>query len=411
MRNIKFFTFFLVVMLMASSAFAFKPIELGEGKYLKFFYEGQFGVTMRNTGSGDQGEDDTADFNFRRNRFGFIGTYNDKLSFYLQTEYLDDKAVNPLGVKDSLTDDEKFYVLDAQIRYAQNNAFNVTLGKFKHNLTRENLEGCFTPLNFDRSLFVAAPFKTSRDYGVAVWGNLANDYLQYRLDVMEGRESGGEGSVGSYVPNSGFRYTGRLHFTMFDKETGYGYQGSYLGEKKILTVGGSYQYEADVAFKDATNRADAVDYSAYSLDFFTEIPTSAGTFTLSGAYLDIDLDDLHKGADPDSALTDNVAAGTFNGANGQRNGYYVKAGYMLPMDIGPGKLQFFGRYDSFEYASLNGYTDNTVDFYAFGANYYLAGNDIKIVGQYSITDFDKEVGADTNKQDFDTFEMYLQVRF
>ncbi|MCD8569196.1 MAG: OprO/OprP family phosphate-selective porin [Geovibrio sp.] len=270
MRNIKFFTFFLVVMLMASSAFAFKPIELGEGKYLKFFYEGQFGVTMRNTGSGDQGEDDTADFNFRRNRFGFIGTYNDKLSFYLQTEYLDDKAVNPLGVKDSLTDDEKFYVLDAQIRYAQNNAFNVTLGKFKHNLTRENLEGCFTPLNFDRSLFVAAPFKTSRDYGVAVWGNLANDYLQYRLDVMEGRESGGEGNVGSYVPNSGFRYTGRLHFTMFDKETGYGYQGSYLGEKKILTVGGSYQYEADVAFKDATNRADAVDYSAYSLDFFTE---------------------------------------------------------------------------------------------------------------------------------------------
>ncbi len=411
MRNIKFLTFFMAVMLMAGSAFAFKPIDLGEGKYLKFFYDGQFGLTMRNTGSGEQGEDDTSDFNFRRNRIGFIGTYNDKLSFYFQTEYLDDKAVNPLGVKDSLTDDEKFYVLDAQIRYAQNNAFNITLGKFKHNLTRENLEGCFTPLNFDRSLFVAAPFKTSRDYGVAVWGNLANDYIQYRLDVMEGRESGGEGDEGAYVPNSGFRYTGRLHFTMFDKEKGYGYQGTYLGEKKILTVGGAYQYEADIAYGDVTNRTDAVDYSAYSLDFFAEMPSAAGTFTLSGAYLNIDLDDLDEGADPDSALTDNVAASSFNGANGQREGYYVKAGYMLPMNIGPGKLQFFGRYDSFEYATLNGYTDNTVDFYAFGANYYLAGNDIKIVGQYSITDFDKEVGADTNKQDFDTFEMFLQVRF
>jgi hypothetical protein len=410
MRNIKFLTLFLVVMLMASSAFAFKPIEVSEGKYLKFFYEGQFGLTMRNTGSGDGNEDDTADFNFRRNRFGFIGTYNDRLSFYVQTEYIDDKSVNALTVKDSLTDDENFYVLDAQIRYVHNNAFKVTLGKFKHNLTRENLEGCFTPLNFDRSLFVAAPFKTSRDYGVTVFGNLASDYLQYRFDVMEGRESGGEGDS-RYVPNSGFRYTGRVHFTMFDKETGYGYQGSYLGEKKVLTVGASYQYEADVAYKDAVNRSDEVDYNAYSLDFFTEMPTSAGTFTLSAAYLNIDLDDLDEGANPDTALTDDVANGIFNGNAGQREGYYVKAGYMLPMEIGPGKLQFFGRYDSFEYATLNGYKDNTVDFYAFGANYYLAGNDIKIVGQYSITDFEDEVGADTNRQDFDTFEMFLQVRF
>ena len=411
MKVIKILALLIAVMLTAGTASAFAPIQLGDGKYLKFFYEGQFGVSMRNTGSGDQGEDDTADFNFRRNRFGFLGTYNSQLSFYVQTEYLDDKSVNPLGVKDSLTDDEKFYLLDAQIRYVQSNAFKVTLGKLKHNLTRENLEGCFTPLNFDRSLFISAPFKTSRDYGIAVFGNFADNHLQYRFDVMEGRESGGEGVSGRYVPNSGFRYTGRMHYTMFDKETGYGYQGTYLGEKKILTIGASYQYEADVAYADAVNRTDEVDYSAYSFDFFTEIPTTAGTFTLSAAYLDIDFDDLHKGANPDPAITDNVLGGTFNGANGQRDGFYVKAGYMLPMNVGPGKLQFFTRYDKFEYANLNGYEDNEVSFYAGGANYYLAGNDIKIVGQYSVTDFDKEVGNDTDKQDFDTFELYLQVRF
>ncbi|MCD8569539.1 MAG: hypothetical protein LRY50_14875 [Geovibrio sp.] len=66
-------------------------------------------------------------------------------------------------------------------------------------------------------------------------------------------------------------------------------------------MGGAYQYEADIAYGDVTNRTDAVDYSAYSLDFFAEMPSAAGTFTLSGAYLNIDLDDLDEGADPDSA--------------------------------------------------------------------------------------------------------------
>lgn len=411
MKISKILAFMIAFMFTAGSAAAFAPIELGDGKYLRFFYEGQFGLSVRDTGSGKHNEHDTADFNFRRNRFGFLGTYNEHLSFYIQAEYVDDKNINPLGVRDSETDDEKFYLLDAQIRYAHNNAFNITLGKFKHNLTRENLEGCFTPLTFDRSLFIAAPFKTSRDYGVAVFGNLANDYIQYRLDVMEGRKSGGEGSEGKYVPDSGFRYTGRLHLTFFDKETGYGYRGTYLGNKKVLTVGGSYQYQSDVAYKDVANRQGAVDYSAYSVDFFSETPTDFGTFTLSAAYLDIDLDDLDEGINPDPALTDNVATGRFNGANGQRDGFYVKAGYMLPMDIGPGKLQFFTRYDKFEYATLFGYKNNKISFWAAGANYYLAGNDIKIVGQYSSMDFDKEQGNDTNKQDYDTFELYLQVRF
>jgi len=49
------------------------PIDLGEGRALKFFYEAQFGLTYRNMGSGVTGDRDTTDFNFRRNRLVLLG--------------------------------------------------------------------------------------------------------------------------------------------------------------------------------------------------------------------------------------------------------------------------------------------------------------------------------------------------
>jgi hypothetical protein len=217
---------------------------------------------------------------------------------------------------------------------------------------------------------------------------------------MEGR-TGDEGD-GSPDPGSNLRYTGRIHLTLLDKEKDYGYKGTYLGKKKVLTFGASYQYEGEAVYADVENTDDTKDYTAYSFDVFFEYPTEAGTFTISSAYLNVDFDDAAEGADPDP---------NSYGLNGGRDGYYVKAGYMLPMNVGPGQLQFFARYDNFEFDKLNDYEDNEVSYIAGGFNYYFDEDNIKLVGQYSQTDFDEEVGADTNMQDFDTFELFLQVRF
>ncbi|XOB64866.1 selenite/tellurite reduction operon porin ExtI [Deferribacteres bacterium DY0037] len=390
----------LLIVLSASSAMAFKPIDLGDGHYLKFFYDAQFGYTGRNTGSGDEGEDSTNEFNFRRNRVGFIGTYNEKLSFYVQTEYIEDKNISPLYVDVSDDDDKNFYLLDAQIRYKVNGNLDVVLGKFKHSLTRENLEGCFNPLTLDRSHFVYAPFKTSRDKGIGVRYEVAEGLLQFRGEIQEGR-TGDEGN-GSPDPGSNLRYTGRVHLSLLDKERGYGYKGTYFGKKKILTVGGSAQYEADAVYGDTVDKTDKKDYVAYSADIFAEYPTDLGTFTASAAYLEIDFDDAYKGANPDS---------NSYGLNGERKGQYFKAAYMLPKPVGPGLVQIFGRYDNFEFANLNGFYDNEVDFYAGGINYYLNEDKLKITAQYSQVTFEDERGTDTNMQDFSTFELYLQVRF
>lgn len=391
----KFLTVLSMLMFITGMANAFPAFKIADGKYLKIFYDAQFGYSYRDLGSGADQTEDTNEFNFRRNRLGLIGTYNDKVSFYFQTEYLEDQKVK--GLETDLSDEEKnFYVLDAQVRVKFNNAFQLTLGKFKHNLTRENLEGCFEPLTMDRSLFVYTPFKSSRDKGIVVWGNFMNDKLQYKFDVMEGKTSGA-----NPAPKSSFRSTARLHLTLLDPENNYGYKGTYLGDKKVFTVGASYQYEPDVVYADVANAKNAKDYSAYSLDAFFEYPFEFGTITASGALVDISFDDAYKGADPD---TDAM------GLNGQKNGYYAKLAYMLPMEVGPGKLQFFYRYDSFTMAQFNGFYDQDISWYGLGFNYYIYGQSLKITGQYSAVDFDQENPSNPDCKDYKTFQLFLQVR-
>ena len=393
-----------MIVVMTGSALAFQPIEIADGKYLRIFYEAQFGLTFRNTGSGPDNDKATYDLNFRRNRLGFIGTYNEWLSFYFQTEYIESIKMGPLSVYANDTGKD-FYVLDAQVRMAPSNAFRIHFGKLKHNLTRENLEACFEPLTLDRSLFISTPYKTSRDVGVAFWGNLLNDKFQYRFDVMNGRSGG---SAADPMPSSNLRYTARLQTSLLDPEAGYGVSGTYLGQKQVLTIGGAVQYEADVAYGDVANKTDEVDYLAYSFDIFYEQPIGNGALTASAAYLDVDFDDAYRYANPGESTY---------GQNGQKSGYYIKAGYLLPMEVGPGRLQVFARYDDFKYGNLSNaktgtdFIDQNVQRIGAGVNYYIYGQDLKITAEYSLTRFDKEDAKDPNYQDFSSFDLFLQVRF
>jgi hypothetical protein len=205
---------------------------------LQFDYKGQFRFTGRDTGSGPEDSDNTSDFGFRRNRVALRGGWGDKFSVYVQTEFAEEPGVTTLGVA-TTTGSVDFQLLDAVARFDLHDSFKINVGKFKYNLSRENLEICEEPLTLDRSLFVRTPFVATRDYGVAIWGNLFKDRFQYRADAMEGRPT----TSGEMTPGSKLRYSFRGHVTLLDPENGYGYKGTYLGDKKVLTVGGAYQIE------------------------------------------------------------------------------------------------------------------------------------------------------------------------
>lgn len=379
---------------LAGAAHAGPQIRFGNDNQgvLQIDYKGQFQLILRDTGSGPGKEDSTSSFNFRRNRLAFLGKYGERIGLYVQTEFTEDQNVTPLSVSDDDSGAD-FILLDAVMRFRINDAFRVNVGKFKYNLSRENLEECLAPLTLDRSLFLRAPFVTTRDRGVAAWGNLFADRFQYRVDVMEGRTAT---TAAATAPDSSFRFSGRAHVTLLDPEKDYGYKGTYLGKKKVLTAGAAFQYEPDVAFADTVAMADSKDYMAWTADLFFEYPVEeVGTFTVSGAYEEIDLDDAFKGANPDP---DTI------GLNGEKNGYYVKAGYLLPSL----PLQFFGRYEKWNFASLDAIFDQEIQWYSVGANYYFREQKLKLTMEYSRTAFDVE---NATSKDFGTFVTQLQLWF
>jgi hypothetical protein len=367
---------------------------------LQIQYKGQFRFTSRDLGSGEDGDDRTYNLGFRRNRLALMGAWSDKVSLYVQTEFTEDLNVDTLGVADQNLGSD-FQLLDAVVRFNFSPAFKLNVGKFKYNLSRENLEACEEPLTLDRSLFIRAPYVSTRSQGVALWGNLFGDKLQYRVDAMEGRKA----VSGVTAPSSALRYSARAHVTLLDPEAGYGYKGTYLGDKKVLTLGAAYQLEPDVTYVDTDTRLGEEDYQAWTVDAFFEYPLGgAGTLTASFAYQKVDLGDAYKGSNPDDGAT---------GLFGQRNGWYAKGGYLF----GGVPLQVFGRYERWRFACLNNVFDQLVDWYGIGANYYVWGQNLKLTAEWSKTDFDQEgaftsvSGSTRTSRDFSTFVAQLQFIF
>jgi hypothetical protein len=365
---------------------------------LQIQYKGQFRFTTRDTGSGADGEDWTSNLGFRRNRLALMGAWSDKVSLYVQTEFTEDLNIDTLGVADTNLGTD-FQILDAVVRFNLSPAFKLNVGKFKYNLSRENLEACEEPLTLDRSLFIRPAYVSTRSQGVALWGNLFDEKVQYRVDAMEGRKA----VSGVTAPSSSLRYSARGHVTLLEPESSYGYKGTYLGEKKVLTVGAAYQYEPKVTYVDVDTQLGEEDYQAWTVDGFFEYPLGGGAVTASAAYEKVDLGGAYQGANPDDGAT---------GLFGEKNGWYAKGGFLLP----GAPLQFFGRYEKWRFACLNNVFDQIVDWYGVGVNYYIWGQKLKLTAEWNKTDFDQE-GTFTSLQstrttkDFNTFVAQMQFIF
>ncbi len=109
-----------------------------------------------------------------------------------------------------------------------------------------------------------------RDTGVQLRGLLADGHLEYRAGLFQGLRHGQTTDpVTMEVTEVGsrnfFRFAARLQINLLDPETGFFYAGTYLGAKRILSIGGSVDLQSS--------------YHYYGADAFADLPAGPGVFT------------------------------------------------------------------------------------------------------------------------------------
>jgi hypothetical protein len=375
--------------LLAASALSFSAVSLagptiyfGDEGFLQFNYALQVWSQQKSYTSATN-DASSNDIFLRRNRLTFLGQQSDLIGFYAQIEAGSDSKFG--------NDEKSVYFRDAYITIDYSDELRFIVGRFKNTFSRENLEACLEPLTLDRGDITYSPFGGSRDTGAVVWGNLFDAKLQYRFMVADGRE-------GEEVATSSPRITGRVHWSIFDPEYDYGYRGTYLGTQKVLTFGAAYDFQADAAYRDYSNLKDKRDYKAWTVDGFFESPYKSGTYTLAAAYFNYSLGNAIN-HNPDPKLP----------ASTELEGFYVKAGYLFPDKVGPGRLQLFARHDGLEYNLNGGALDRRVN--AVGANYYLNGQALKLTAEYQRVDYANPDASNFSLQDFNQFTFGFQFIF
>jgi hypothetical protein len=313
---------------------------------------------------------DLNDFQFRRSYFYIDGTVTPWFSFFahlagdrLGQEGLDNSS-NGLG--------SGYAFRDGWVNIKLHEAFMVQLGRmyvpFTRNYGTTSTKALLTTdLDFTQGGVrggIFYPSRVGRDDGVTLWGNIAGGLLQYRLMA-------GDGSSNS---DDDLRYAGRLSLSLWDPETGWFNQGTYLGKKKVLSLGVGGDCQKDLNGEQ--------DYSAWTADVHLDLPMGGGSaLTVEAAYIDINNSANSVALGDTDALDRTTRAGyTDLHAGDDAAITSLMAGYLLPGNIGPGQLMPFVHG---EYVRVEDPDDTTVDredtrIYGFGANYYILGHANKV---------------------------------
>jgi hypothetical protein len=117
-----------------------------------------------------------------------------------------------------------------------------------------------------QNVFGSAANSFGRDVGLQLRGLVFGSHLEYRAGVFQGKRGAPEGTHPS--GRNPFRVAGRVQLNLLDAETGFFYRGTYLGEKRIASIGGSFDVQP----------SDAGTYRAFAADAIWDVDGITGQF-------------------------------------------------------------------------------------------------------------------------------------
>ncbi|MGB5511904.1 MAG: hypothetical protein WBM87_09375, partial [Woeseiaceae bacterium] len=207
-----------------------------------------------------------------------------------------------------------------------------------------------------------------RDTGVTLFGSGSlsdTSHLKYYLGVYDGIQAGS---------NDKLRMTARAQWNFGDAEAGYYNTSTYLGKKKTLAFGVSYDVQDQVL--PGSGSGSFADYSYYSVDAFADWPMGEGTLTAEAAFSNLDLD----GAAP----------------NAEGDGFYVQAGYYQ------NQWQPWIAYETWD-SDATGLAAGTgsYDAYRIGVSYFFKGHNANVKAGFESLDSDVPIsGSDDSSNAF-----------
>jgi hypothetical protein len=143
---------------------------------------------------------------------------------------------------------------------------------------RSNFSGPFfmSPWNYP-GLTGPRQGPSGRNVGATLWGDFGTGKFKYYAGVFDFDGGNTAGSTGG-VPIARPLYTGRLNLALVGEEPGFYHSSTYYGDKDILAIGVSGQYQGQTP-------AVPDNYREFSADLLAEFTAGgAGTFTAEGAY-------------------------------------------------------------------------------------------------------------------------------
>jgi hypothetical protein len=248
---------------------------------------------------------------------------------------------------------------DAIIQFDFIDEFHLWAGHLLVPVDRSNASGPFFMIPWNYPGFfagVAAPLEgpSGRNNGAVVWG-----------DVMGGKFSYFAGAFDNANVGTSPLFSGRLRLALWDAEPGFWGNGSYFGDKDMLSinVGGQFQKHGS-----ATMAGDK-DWSDINADILLEKKLGGGAFvTGEGAY-------YHYGVQ-DGGISDT---------------FYVLGAYASPT-VGVGNIQPMVRYQWEKVKGPGGTKPWNIDV---GLAYLVKGPAMRVIATYSHTDLTSVFAAGT----------------
>ena len=273
------FTAFLITPQISRAQVNLGPITVGAGMRTGYVHTKVDGGT------------DTDKFPLESIRLYVNGPVTGKIKFMFNTEYNGaDNRVN---------------VLDAVARLEFSPKFNIWAGRLLPPSDRANLAGPYYNSHwgvYSDGIQNGHPFIfQGRDNGIVYWGDFKK--LKLSAGAFDGQTATGRPDViGAF----------RAQYHFWDKEEGYYLNSTYYGTKKLLTLAAATQVQAG--------------RTATTVDFLMERKLgAAGVFTLEGEYANYN------------------RLGGYDASYLKSEGGYGLVAYIMPKEVGPGKIQLLGK--------------------------------------------------------------------